>query len=228
MSVVSRSRWTLAVACVAVPATVLLTACGSDSTSPKASVASADTVAVNQSTAISIEHWVNPGSDSGYLSEPVDEEGNYIESYSNGNYWYQYRTLVPFPLPTLAGRGVVDSAKVYQFVCETSGPFSDSVVVDHVNWGAAYQDSASFAGQTLQANLGTLTRSDSIGWKSVTVTSAVQADYAAKRATSQYRFEFQASTITSGENWLYFDGSDCDVNQPGAVGGDGYLVIWSH
>jgi hypothetical protein len=223
----SRSRWILAAACATVPALTLLTACGSDSaTSPK-SVAAADTVAIDQAGLTIIDRWVRPGSDSGFESFSGISDGDYVEAYPNDGNTDDYRMLVPFTLPTLAGRGVVDSAKVYEYVCRVSGTFADSIVVDHVNWGAAYLDSASYFGQILQANIGTLVRDDSAGWHSVSVTSAVQADYAAKRASSQFRFEWLYSTFPTNDTWVEFVGSYCGGTTLAAAG-EGYLVIWSH
>jgi hypothetical protein len=228
MSLLSRSRMTLLSACAALPAVVLLSACGSDSSTSPKSAPGADTVAVNQSTALLIEHWVQPGSDSGFYVEIAGEDGNYVETESNGSYRYEYRMLIPFSLPTLAGRGAVDSAKVYQYACSQGTTATDSIVVDHVN-GAVEMDSASFSGNTLQANIGTFDRSDSLGWRALNVTSAVQADYVAKRPTSQFRFQYLYSTFpTSNNQYVEFAGEYCDDYQPGAVGGNGYLVIWSH
>ncbi|HWZ59831.1 MAG TPA: hypothetical protein VNW46_12730 [Gemmatimonadaceae bacterium] len=215
------------------PAVVLLTACGSDSsTAPKASVPSADTVAIDQSTSVIIDHWTNASS-SGYWDETAEYFGGpYVETYSSGTYSEDYRLLIPFSLPTLAGRGVVDSAKVFEYACyhysnnSYNNPFTDSLVVDHVD-GAAFQDSASWGGRTLEANIGTLVRDTTSGWKSVTVTSAVKGDYAAKRSLSQFRLEWMYSNMPANWTETEFAGLDC-TNNAGGTSGDGYLVIWSH
>lgn len=207
---------------------MLLTACGSDSSTSPKSAPGVDTVAVDLSTALIAEHW--SGSDSGYTSSTVAGDGNFVEVDSYNSMDFDYRALVPFSLPKLSGKGAVDSAKVYQFVCETNGSSSDSIVVDHVSWGAAYLDSALYGGYTLNANIGTFVRSDSLGWRSLNVTSDVQADYAAKRSQSQYRFEYLYSTFPTSYQWIEFDGGYCgNNNQSGDLGGgNGYLVIWSH
>ena len=74
-----------------------------------------------------------------------------------------------FALPKLAGKGVVDSAKMFDYACSHNTVFTDSIIVDHVNWGAAYADSASWGSQVLQANVGTLVRDTTTGWKTVNI-----------------------------------------------------------
>jgi hypothetical protein len=228
MSLRSRSRWIAAATAVAIPALVLSTACSTDKAAGPASVASSDTVALDESNVNLVEWWVSiQNSDSGYYAFPGDDDGNYVETdLDNNGDFDNYRVLMQYALPKLAGKGVVDSAKMYNYACGNSGTFSDSIVVDHVNWGAAYKDSASYGSEIVQANIGTLVRDTTSGWKSLNITSSVQADYAAKRANTQYRIEWIYSAMPLGSQWVEFTGSYCNNSESGA--GQGYLVIWSH
>jgi hypothetical protein len=230
MPVSSRTRWFAIAICGALPAVFFLNACSSDhnSTSPKATPTS-DTVAIDQGQLTIIDHWVNPGEDSGYYSYLGADDGDYVEIDDGEGGYDDYRMLLEFPLPTLGGDGIVDSAKVYDYACGHSGTFTDSIVLDHVNWGAVYKDSASWGGQTLLANVGTLVRDTSSGWKSVSVTSSVQADYTAKRANSQFRAEWLYIGTPSASMWDEFAGSYCeDGGSSNSTAGAGYLAIWSH
>jgi hypothetical protein len=207
---------------------LLLSACGSDSTTAPKSVVAADTVAVNSATAVSIEWYVNGTSDSNYFSHPSGSN-DYVETYnSNSGYHVDYRDLMEFALPALAGKGVVDSARVYRFVCySNSNAAADSVVVDHVNWGAVYSDSASFNGQTLASAVGVLVTDTTLRWHSTSVTSSVQADYAAQRTNSQYRVRY-SSLAPGGTEYATGFGNNCDSNVGNATAGPDHLVIWSH
>lgn len=231
MSLRSRSRWIAAATAVAIPALVLSTACSTDKAGAPASVAAADTVALEESNVNVIDWWGNAtNADSGYYSFSGGEDGNFVETYSDGSGNFDdYRVLAQFALPKLAGKGVVDSAKMYAYACSHSTAFTDSIIVDHINWGAVYQDSASWGGQAVQANIGTLVRDTTTGWKSLDVSSSVQADYAAKRANSQYRLEWSFPTMPTGEVWVEFEGGYCEEGQAtDGSAGQGYLVIWAH
>jgi|HubBroStandDraft_6_1064221.scaffolds.fasta_scaffold71583_4 hypothetical protein len=225
MSLRSRSRWIAAATAVAIPAIVLSTACSSDKAAAPASVSATDTVALDEGNVTLVEWYVNAGSDSGYYAENGSYDGNYVQSYLSGSQFFDYRMLMQFALPKLAGKGVVDSAKVNLFACEHGDATTDSVVADHMNWGAVYSDSASWGSQTIQANVGTIVRDTTTGWKSLDITGSVQADYAAKRPNSQYRLRYNYASVPSLDQYVEFAGSYCNSN---ADGGQGYMVIWSH
>ncbi len=206
MSLRSRSRWIAAATAVAIPAIVLSTACSSDKAAAPASVTATDTVALDENNVNLIEWYVNPGSDSGYYSWSGASDGNYVQTWNSGSDTYDYRMLLEFALPKLAGKGIVDSAKVNLYACENNQATGDSIVADHLNWGAVFTDSASFGSQTLQANIGTVVRDTSLGWKSLNITSSVQADYAAKRPNTQYRLEYNYTTFPTTNQWVEFLG----------------------
>jgi hypothetical protein len=213
-----------------VPAVVLLSACGSDSTTSPKSVVASDTVAVDEGSAIVIENYTN-SSGTHWESFSAGNDGDYAETYNNSaTNLGEYRELVQFPLPALAGKGVVDSANVYEYVCRNSGNTgADSLLVDHVNWGAHLTDSLSFNGQTLTSAAAVLVADTTHGWHGASVTASVQADYTGKRQNSQYRLRF-SSLATSGQDyWLEFAGSYCYNSSASEAGaGPAYLVIWAH
>jgi hypothetical protein len=193
-------------------------------------VAASDTVSLDESNVTVLDWWANTGSaDSGYYSYNGAGDGNFVQTDLDGSGDFDnYRLLIQYTLPKLSGKGVVDSAKMYNYACGHGGnTFSDSIVVDHVNWGAVFQDSLSWGSQTLQANIGTLARDTTSGWKSLDITGSVQADYAAKRANTQYRLEYSFATMPVGDQWEEFAGSYCSSNAGGAAG-QGYMVIWAH
>ncbi len=191
-------------------------------------MAATDTIALNESNTAVIEWSGTIGSDSAFTSF---SGVNFIQTFLDGSGDFNNgRLLVQYSLPKLAGRGVVDSAKMYSFVCLNQGDaIADSVIVDHVSWGAVYEDSAAWGGQTVQANIGTLVRDTTTGWKSLNVTSSIQADYVAKRTTSQYRFEFGFGTEPVGQRIVYLAGGDCGDGGPQPANeGPGYVVVWAH
>jgi hypothetical protein len=108
-----------------------------------------------------------------------------------------------------------------------AGNLTDTVVVDHVLFGAVYQDSATYSGETLASAMSVLVYGTDVttGWKSASVTSAVQADYAAGRTASQYRLQY-SSIASDGEDYIEFAGSSCGSNE--APTGPSFLVVSSH
>jgi hypothetical protein len=129
-----------------------------------------------------------------------------------------------FTLPTLAGRGVVDSAKAYVWVCGSPVTSVGTVLLDHVHFGAALNDSLAFRADSLQNDVGTVTADTITGFHSVTVTSSVQGDYSAKRPDSEYRMRFVPTTALTGSYNVFVElGEDeCDG------GSLPFIVIWSH
>ncbi len=213
---------------MAIPALVLSTACSTDKAAAPSASATADTVALDESSTTIVEWSGTVGNDSGYSAFTG---ANLVQTFLDvSGDFNNTRLLVQYSLPKLAGKGVVDSAKMYNFVCINQGDaITDSVVVDHVNWGAAYEDSAAWGGQAVQANIGTLVRDTTTGWKSLDVTSSIQADYVAKRTTSKYRFEYGFGTEPVGDRVVWLAGGECgDGGTLPANAGPSYVVVWAH
>jgi hypothetical protein len=230
---------------VIAPAIAGLAACSSsnDSTSPKPQATPAvDTILADIDNLGVLEMDTVMSTDTtvwfGEYTYGTDQFVGYYY-YSNGGQstTQYYRPVITYNLPTLLGQGVVDSAKAYVYQCGIYGYTGSSnvdpytlgkVIVDHVNIGRVVESSATtYMGDMLQANIATLSSDSSSGVRSMTVTTNVQADYAAKRPISQYRLEWQFTTPPSVTNsgGYYADlGSDC-----GGTGGPGpWLVVWSH
>jgi hypothetical protein len=227
------------------PAIAGLTACSSDSTSPKVQASPAvDTILANIDNLGVLELDSIMSSDTviqyGMYSYGTDQfAGWYWQTNGSTTWREEYRPMISFDLPVLAGQGVIDSAKVNVFQCSAYGYNGSSnvdpytighVTIDHVNLGRVVESSATtYWGDTLQANIGTISSDSSIGAKTMAVTTNVQGDYSAKRSVSQYRLQWvftTAPTLSSNYNAYYADlGSDCGNNN----GGPGpWMVIWSH
>lgn len=228
---------------LSLPAIAGLTACGSsDSTSPKSRPA-VDTVLADIDNLGVLEDDTIMSSDTSIVfGEYTQGTRQFVGwSYFNNGSETTKQTLRPvitYDLPMLAGRGVVDSAKAYVYQCGTIGfnssgnlnPYSiGHLTIDHVNMGRVIESNAStYMGDTLQANIGTLSSDSTSGPKSIAVTGDVQADYSAKRSVSQYRLQWAFATpptISGDDGYYAYLGSDCGYNN----GGPGpWLVIWSH
>ena len=164
-------------------------------------------------------------SDTTYYNEAASYDGAYAETNWGDAYTNEYRLIFQVALPSLASGAVVDSARFYQHVCYTSGAQTNSVVLDHLNWGAAYGVAEAFSGTPLQANIGTIASDTSIGWRSIPVTSSVQADYAAKRTVGQFRERYDYVTFpTTNNQYVEFGPQFCDQAETGQP----FLVVWSH
>jgi hypothetical protein len=248
MSVIRRSRWAVRSALAAVPAILLVSACSS-STAPGAS-AMVDTVAVNPNSVV-ISRYTS-SSASGYNTQTSTNAGDYVQVYSDGSYSSDYREVVQYALPALRGRRIVDSATVFEYVCTTyasnshvtTGPRAaaaarrladagnrvatrdarPAIMLDHISFAGGYADSTAWGADVMGPSTTLIAASDSsLGWTTVSVTSGVQADYAAGHANSQYRIRYASNT--GGYYYTYFGGYNC---QNSGLAGDSYLVIWSH
>jgi hypothetical protein len=239
-----RPQQLLVTLALSLPAIAGLTACSSDSTSPKSqAVPAADTILadINNLGVLEIDTLMSTDTSVvfGEYTYGTDQfVGRYHNSNGSPSSTQSYRPVITYDLPTLAGQGVVDSAKAYAYQCAIYGydgstnldPYTlGHVIVDHVNLGRVVQSSLStYAGDTVQANIGTISSDSTRGVHSITVTTSVQADYSAKRSVSQYRLRwlFTTAPSTVGNYSAYYSdlGSDCGNN-----GGPGpWLVIWSH
>jgi hypothetical protein len=91
------------------------------------------------------------------------------------------------------------------------------VLVDHVDFGAAL-DGGDFGAAALTAGLATLSSDATAGSKAAGVTSAVVADRAAARTTTQFRLRFSLlDTDVDGaaDVALFTDGERSDSSPPG-------------
>jgi hypothetical protein len=101
------------------------------------------------------------------------------------------RGFVTFDISALSGDSA-KSASLRVYECAVIGdPFSSlgSVVVDHVTPGTP-PGSSQYTGSTLASDIGTIAPDATIGFRYLTVTSAVESDVAAKDTYSQFRLRF--------------------------------------
>ena len=141
---------------------------------------------------------------------------------------YFSRQLYAFdlsPLP-VGARIVRATLRIYQ--ADTMGtPYvkNGDVVVDHVNY---FPDPGpdSYDGQNLQRDIGTLSTSPSLGWRSLDVTGRVANDFEGGRLWSQYRLRFWAERVVAPDDvndCAYF--SDAETSAIGVHGEQPQLVV---
>jgi hypothetical protein len=231
--------------CIA-PLVAGLAACGSDSSSaPRSAVPTTDTIQADiaslgilsyDSVTTATDTTVTFGIDNDLAEQWV---GWYFSDNGASQDIEGSRATMRFALPMLPGQGVVDSARVGYWHCgiyayqSSSGRFDPftvgHVTVDHVNLPDFTVGSATtFAGDILEANLGTIQSDSAIGVRTMMVTAAVKGDYTAKRSTSQFRLNWIFDTPVSasgGSVQAYAElGTECgETNGPPP-----FLVIWSH
>lgn len=103
-----------------------------------------------------------------------------------------YRQFYSFDISTIpAGAHIVSATlRLYQAVVVGS-PYVNlgNLIVDRVDIGAAL-DGVDFNAAPLTANLGTLSTNATIEYKTLDVSTAVQADLGASRSKSQFRIRF--------------------------------------
>jgi len=104
---------------------------------------------------------------------------------------------------------------------------SASVFLDHMDWGGSITG-ASYWGQALATDIGTLVQGSdgTTGWKTLSVTAAVAADYAAHRTNTQFRIRFNDAGFPPMNTYVGFFGEACDDNL--GIGGPMTLTVWSH
>jgi hypothetical protein len=103
-----------------------------------------------------------------------------------------YRQFYSFDLSTIpAGSHIVSATlRLYQAVAsQASYTKLGTLIVDRVDLGAAL-DSTDYNAVALKANIGTLSTTTTIEYKTLDVTAAVQADVDTSRGKSQFRVRF--------------------------------------
>lgn len=106
--------------------------------------------------------------------------------------------IYSFETGGISDDAVVESAtlRVYQESVQGS-PYTDlgDLVVDHVQIGSGL-DGADYGGGTLASNVGTLSTTPALAWKTVDVTALVQADVTAGRLYTEFRLRFTTPSDT--------------------------------
>lgn len=112
----------------------------------------------------------------------------------------------------ISDNAIVESAvlRVYQEELEGAPyPSLGHVVVDHIQIGASV-DVDDYDGGTITSNIGTLSTTAALEWKTADVTAAVQNDVSANRLYSEFRIRFTLDSNGNGDNDMMIanDGED--------------------
>ncbi len=167
---------------VCLAASALHWGCGSDPTGP-----STATITLTLPSDPTLDGFVtNDGNAVAHAGGPAVGDIDSIKLGLAGRQFFSFEiTNVP------AGAEIV-SATLQLYQASVGGhPFSSlgSLVVDRVDLGAGL-DSGDYAGPALQAWIGTMPPEETLGYKSLDVTAAVQAERAAGRPRFQVRLRF--------------------------------------
>ena len=123
-------------------------------------------------------------------------------SYSFGIGW---RQLYSFDIASIPGSYTITSAMLHLYQCNVVGfPYVSlgNVIVDHVSYGSVF-GAGIYDSATVAANIGTISTTTSLGYRSLDVMASVQNDLTALplRTRSQYRLRFSLQDTN-------FDGND--------------------
>lgn len=194
-------------AAVAALATAIV-ACGSSPTGPSTSV--------TLSSAAAFDGWAQSnGVANASAAGPLVGDADQIFAGVG------YREFYSFDLSAIPAGATIDSATLKLYQANVKGqPYTvlGNVIVDHVDLGTAL-DGSDYGAPAIASNIGTLSTSPTIEYKTLDVTSSVQADRTVGRQRSQYRLRFSnKDSNNDGVSDLaqFTDAEDscCGVNQP--------------
>lgn len=109
------------------------------------------------------------------------------------------RGFIGFDISSIQGMTIVSATlRLYQYTV-TGTPYTTlgTIVADHVNFGSSL-DAADYSAAALTSSIGTISNSATIEWKTLDVSSYVQADINSSRTSSQYRIRFTTGTDSDG------------------------------
>jgi DNA-binding beta-propeller fold protein YncE len=113
--------------------------------------------------------------------------------------------LYSFDIADIPASATIASAILRLYQCEVQGlPYTSlgNVIVDQMNYGDVFDPFGSaYSGGAVALNIGTLSTTASLGYRSLSVTARVQSDLSASRERSQYRLLFSTQDFD-------FDGND--------------------
>jgi DNA-binding beta-propeller fold protein YncE len=128
--------------------------------------------------------------------------GDKDSGYSLGVGW---RQLYSFNIADIPASATIASAILRLYQCEVQGlPYTSlgNVIVDQMNYGDVFDPFGSaYSGGAVALNIGTLSTTASLGYRSLSVTARIQSDLSALRERSQYRLLFSTQDFD-------FDGND--------------------
>lgn len=114
-----------------------------------------------------------------------------------------WRQLYSFDIASIPASTTIASATLRLYQCDVVGtPYASlgNVIVDHVTYGSTFDPSGSAYDGAVALNIGTLSATTSLGYRSLNVTSRLQNDLVASRVNSQYRLGFSIQDANSNGN----------------------------
>jgi hypothetical protein len=159
----------------------------------------------------------------GYVRNDGITVNTTISSTGDTNSNVGERGLVGFDISSIQGKTVVSATlRIYQYIV-TGSPYTDlgTIVVDHINFGSS-MDVGDYSLAALASNIGTISSNATYEWKTLDVTSYVQADLVAGRTSSQYRIRFTTETDLGGDT--DYSGFESAENN-GSTGNKPELVV---
>jgi hypothetical protein len=177
-------------------------------------------------------HLIGPGVDTipvvtGYTGTEITNGSAYAFSDSSdiavgdlgaANPLETQRGFVTFDVSALDG-DTAESATLRVYECAVLGnPFGSlgSVVVDHITPGTP-PGQGQYSGSTLTSDIGTIAPDATVGFRYLTVTSAVESDVASNATYSQFRLRF---SIEDGNNDGVSDYVDFNTSNSGDCTGN--------
>jgi DNA-binding beta-propeller fold protein YncE len=128
--------------------------------------------------------------------------GDKDASYSLSVGW---RQLYSFDIANIPNNTTITAATLRLYQCDVQGsPYTSlgNVIVDQMNYGGVFDTFGSaYDGAAAALNIGTLSATPSLGYRSLSVTTQLQNDLTALRVRSQYRLRFSTQDFN-------FDGND--------------------
>lgn len=134
-----------------------------------------------------------------------------------------YRGFFGFDISSIQGKTIVSATlRIYQWTVDAAAYTGlGSMLVDHVNFSISL-DTSDFSASALTSNIGTISNSTTIEWKTLSVGSYVQADLDAGRTSSQYRIRFTTNTDSDGaQDAAFFESAE----NSGSTGNRPELVV---
>lgn len=134
-----------------------------------------------------------------------------------------YRGFFGFDISSLQGRTIVSATlRIYQFSSDASA-YTDlgNLTVDHMNFESSL-GTGDFSAGALTTNIGTISNNTTTEWKTLDVSSSVQADINTPRTSSQFRILFDVGTDSDGaQDAAFFESAE----NTGGSGNPPQLVV---
>ncbi len=134
-----------------------------------------------------------------------DKDASYLSNVG-------WRQLYSFDVASMPATATIMSATLRLYQCNIAGlPYAHlgNVLVDQVDYGNTLSAGA-YNGMTVVSNIGTLSTTPTLGYRSLNVSARLQDDLSAARTASQYRLRFSLlDRFTNGtDDYVQFTDAD--------------------